>query len=440
MLANALSPLTDIINSITVLSGNITETDIDELRESIYLIIDDFINNNIQEYKYKDFNHRLFEHTYDIFENLYENIEQDININLSELIDEGIYSYFEFYGIKRSETTKITTPKNKRPYSNIIKKITKKNTHEQGTKEWFEFRWNHITASSAWKALENDATKNQLIFSKCNPINPSKYSNVNIRSAIHHGHKFEPLSILLYEDMYDTIIGDYGCIESDEDSYLAASPDGVNIKLDNPRYGRLLEIKNPTSREITGIPKKEYWIQMQIQMEVLNLDECDFLESSFKEYKTEEEYKQDGKFFKTKDGKKKGIILCFNDGSSPVYKYTPLSINNYEEYEEWREKIIEENSNLTWITDSYWYLDVISCVLVRRHPQWFKSIKHKFKELWNIILKEREEGFEHRKPKKRIKRTTKIVISTPPLLPQPTPNNMTLQIDTQSLNTMLSSI
>jgi len=60
--------------------------------------------------------------------------------------------------------------------------------------------------------------------------------------------------------------------------------------------------------------------------------------------------------------------------------------------------------------------------------------------LWNIILKEREEGFEHRKPKKRIKRTTKIVISTPPLLPQPTPNNMTLQIDTQSLNTMLSSI
>ncbi len=438
MLANALSPLTDIINSITVLSGNINETDIDELRESIYLIIDDFINNNIQEYKYKDFNHRLFEHTYDIFENLYENIEQDIN--LSELIDEGIYSYFEFYGVKRSETTKTTTPKNKRPYSNIIKKITKKNTHEQGTKEWFEFRWNHITASSAWKALENDATKNQLIFSKCNPINPSKYSNVNIKSAMHHGHKFEPLSILLYEDMYDTIIGDYGCIESDEDSYLAASPDGVNIKLDNPRYGRLLEIKNPTSREITGIPKKEYWIQMQIQMEVLNLDECDFFESSFKEYKTEEEYKQDGTFFKTKDGKKKGIILCFNDGSSPVYKYTPLSINNYEEYEEWREKIIEENSNLTWITDSYWYLDVISCVLVRRHPQWFKSIKHKFKELWNIILKEREGGFEHRKPKKRIKRTTKIVISTPPLLPQPTPNNMTLQIDTQSLNTTLSSI
>ena len=49
-----------------------TNIDIDELRESIYLIIDDFINNNIIEYKYKDFNSRLYEYTYNIFETLYE--------------------------------------------------------------------------------------------------------------------------------------------------------------------------------------------------------------------------------------------------------------------------------------------------------------------------------------------------------------------------------
>ena len=37
---------------------------------------------------------------------------------------------------------------------------------------------------------------------------------------------------------------------------VRASPDGINIKKDNPRYGRLLEIKNPTTREISGIPKR----------------------------------------------------------------------------------------------------------------------------------------------------------------------------------------
>jgi len=57
--------LTNIIHSISV-PKQIQETDIDELRESVYLIIDDFINNNIGEYRYKDFTHRLFEHTYTI--------------------------------------------------------------------------------------------------------------------------------------------------------------------------------------------------------------------------------------------------------------------------------------------------------------------------------------------------------------------------------------
>ena len=41
----------------------------------------------------------------------------------------------------------------------------------------------------------------------------------------------------------------------------------------------MLEVKNPVSREITGMPKKAYWAQMEIQMEVWDLNECDFLET-----------------------------------------------------------------------------------------------------------------------------------------------------------------
>ena len=50
----------------------------------------------------------------------------------------------------------------------------------------------------------------------------------------------------------------------------------------------MLEIKNIVNREITGIPKKEYWVQMQMQMEVCAIyEECDFLETRFKEYENE---------------------------------------------------------------------------------------------------------------------------------------------------------
>ena len=70
------------------------------------------------------------------------------------------------------------------------------------------------------------------------------------------GIKFEPLSILLYENLYDTIISEYGCIESDSYDYLAASPDGINTKIDNPRYGRLLEVKKPNKSRNHRYSKK----------------------------------------------------------------------------------------------------------------------------------------------------------------------------------------
>jgi hypothetical protein len=47
----------------------------------------------------------------------------------------------------------------------------------------------------------------------------------------------------------------------------------------------MLEIKNISNRIIDGIPKEEYWVQMQIQMETCDLDECDFVETRFKELK-----------------------------------------------------------------------------------------------------------------------------------------------------------
>ena len=97
----------------------------------------------------------------------------------------------------------------------------------------------------------------------------------------------------------------------------------------------MLEIKNVVSRKINGIPKKEYWIQMQLQMEVCNLNECDFLETQFKEYETEEEFILDGGFQQEELKKHKfdstssyigikGIMMCFIENGKPIYHYAPL--------------------------------------------------------------------------------------------------------------------
>ena len=48
--------------------------------------------------------------------------------------------------------------------------------------------------------------------------------------------------------------------------------------------------------------------------------------------------------------------------------------------------------------------------MIKRNRLWFESALPKIKEIWNIILKERVEGYEHRASKKKIK--TEVVVET----------------------------
>ena len=60
---------------------------------------------------------------------------------------------------------------------------------------------------------------------------------------------------------------------------LAASPDGVIVS--GPRAGRLVEIKSPISRDLTGVIPEEYYCQMQLQAEVCDVEAVDYIEMRF---------------------------------------------------------------------------------------------------------------------------------------------------------------
>jgi putative phage-type endonuclease len=287
------------------------------------------------------------------------------------------------------------------PYPSILKEgqlDELKNVYqpEQKTQEWYNFRHDHITASNAWKALGTTSSKNQLIFEKCQPLNTEKYNASFTETPMSWGNKYEHLTTLLYEEKNNTTIGSFGCIEHKEYPFLAASPDGIVTGETN--HGRMIEIKNVVSREITGIPKKDYYIQMQLQMEVCDLNECDFVETKFIEYDTEEE-------FKAPTDKKKGVILVFTDEAIGfVYKYMPF---NTVDYEAWMEETCA-NTTLPWFKNVYWRLDVYSCVLVKRQREWFQAAVPLFVSIWKTIQEERINGeYLKRAPKKRIRSENK---------------------------------
>lgn len=331
--------------------------------------------------------------------------DPDTEREVAELVAEGISICFSHvYPARSYSTTKVLKYPNVDNVSKKISYISSIPQEQQRTQGWYEQRHRYLTASSIWKAFGTDGNRNELIYSKCQPIDVTKYSRFNLESPLHWGQKYEDLSIMWYQHQYKTRVGEFGCIPHPSIKYLAASPDGVNINPKADRYGRMVEVKNIVNRDITGIPKFEYWIQMQVQLEVCNLNECDFLETRFLEYENHDEFYADGCFTKTADGKPKGIMMLFLDATrQPKYEYAPWGASEIE-VDAWQKAKMSGNSSCLWLKNIYWKLQEVSVVLVVRNRCWFDAARPVLDDIWRIIERERGAGYDHRAPNRRVRK------------------------------------
>lgn len=392
-----------------------------EIIETCIQLMSDYIDENPTAISEPDFHDSLIENVKEVMFMNYDNFFQtnsDIEDDLEELIDIASDIFYGQFIPKRSfgDTfeRKMSEKEIERVTARLIE-LANAPQSTQRTKEWYETRHRLITASNAYKVFENDSARNQLIYEKCQPLkcdemedpNVSKFELVNTDTPMHWGQKYEPVSVMYYEKIFSTKVSEYGCIQHNKYKFLGASPDGIVSDKTMPRFGRMLEIKNIVNREIDGIPKKEYWIQMQLQMETCNLNECDFLETRFIEYSAHSEFIMDGNFLKSKKDEIKGIIMYFSTKEGkPNYIYKPLDMDS-DEFENTWEKEQMENccaQGMTWIKNIYWRLEEVSCVLVLRNRKWFQDNIQTLADAWETILKERQTGCEHRAPNKRSKK------------------------------------
>ena len=175
-----------------------------------------------------------------------------------------------------------------------ILEILDEQNPKQGSTAWLRQRYNMITASDAYKALSSQTQLYNIIKAKSQPFQcfgiedeDGQRNQSHGPAAMAWGHMFEPVSVQIYEHLTNEKVMFMGCIPHPEIPFLGASPDGIVSPWETDggirqRTQRLLEIKNPISREIDGIPSEAYWIQQQIQMEVCDMEGCDFFETSFK--------------------------------------------------------------------------------------------------------------------------------------------------------------
>ena len=139
---------------------------------------------------------------------------------------------------------------------------------EQRSQEWLDLRDQMITASDVASAIGENHYETPDAFIKKKVLRTKWAGN----AATEHGTLLEPL----VRDLYDARTGrkshEIGLVQHRQYPWLGASPDGVT------EDGLLIEIKCPLTRKIEAKVPKHYWPQVQLQLEITDLEECDFIQ------------------------------------------------------------------------------------------------------------------------------------------------------------------
>jgi hypothetical protein len=232
----------------------------------------------------------------------------------------------------------------------------------QHSADWYAQRRNRLTASEFAAILDGrrGALLRQKIDTTATGDRPSQAPVAIAQDdgemiATSWGHRFEPLTRKIYElelAGVGTVCDTLGRFTHQVHPWLSASPDGV--VLSGPLAGRLVEIKSPKSRIPGDFVPIDYYVQMQVQMEVCDIDAVDFIEARFAQGPSDD-YDEEA----AEEAEWKGRIQVYGhlDRSETwVYRYS-------EPVEDLDDAVMPEPpADLPLLEDSVWWL--VSC-----HPR-----------------------------------------------------------------------
>jgi len=253
----------------------------------------------------------------------------------------------------------------------ILNELIKKPLIKQRTPEWFKLREDRLTASDLY-----DAIKNPLSLAK------KKLKGITFNSsaipALKWGTMFEPIAIKIYSHINNKKIHEFGLIINDNIQHFGASPDGIT------EDGIMIEIKCPYSRKIIDgeIPEK-YYYQIQGQLAVCNLEDCDYIECEFISLGLKDEYLE----LKEDENYKHGIIAELKVNNDYNYKYSTENQNLLDNLKE-MEKYEKQGYNLI-----YWKLNLINIQNVKFDKnKWNNDITNKINNFYEIYKEEKNKN------------------------------------------------
>jgi hypothetical protein len=247
----------------------------------------------------------------------------------------------------------------------------------QHSADWYSERRNRLTASEfsliltgSRGRLQNQKVDPVAAVSDRSPQTPVAISQEEDGDmvATSWGHRFEPIVRKIYElelAGVDTVCDTLGRFQHKTVPWLSASPDGVVLR--GPLAGRLVEIKSPKTRQPDDFVPEDYYVQMQVQMEVCDIDAVDFIEAQFNQIRTEH---MDEQLDIIKRCNWKGRIQVFGlleDQTTWTYRYS-------DPVEDLEDIVMPSPPELPLLEDSTWWLTGWFPRTVFRNRDWWENI------------------------------------------------------------------
>lgn len=296
-----------------------------------------------------------------------ENKKYVIDINVDSIVSENQKNW-DIYTIRKEK----------------LKKLKLLELPDQRSPEWYAMRKEMLTASSVASAIGkcHFTTREELILSK---IEDKPYESNPITEW---GVKYEDIAILFYEELYNVKVLDFGLIPHPTFKAFGASPDGICDDTGNDAYvSRMVEIKCPPKRKFTKTCPPHYLMQVQGQLEVCDLDHCDFFQVKIEDYENYDDYVKD--IFVDDDiilpgrtylNYPKGVTVSYRKKGELklTYLYPSLNMTN-EGYNDWiKEKKIEIiNNGDEYVESKWWKITRFECTLIKRDYNWWnENVEH----------------------------------------------------------------
>ena len=345
----------------------------------------------------------------------------------------------------------------------IYRKLASRYYPAQRSEEWFKMRNEMITASDGGTIVNLNPYEPDFSFIVKKVFGKPFETSIDC----YHGKKFEQVATMIYEYRLNVKVKEFGLCQHPDYKFLGASPDGIVSEyklqtksktweeldeevnlisdekskrefLDNHCFktnlvGRMLEIKCPMRRKILmddnaievygphgekitnllkdvkkGICPAYYWVQVQLQLQCCELDECDFWQCELVEYSDRQEFIEDSDDTKSWLSKstsyEKGALIQLMpienltdknlDYDNRIYNfaqfiYQPRVDMTNEEIDEW---VINTILNLKYThkgmvfeSVKYWRLNVSRNITIKRDDKWFEENLDKFETIWNKV-------------------------------------------------------